>query len=162
MTTTNLTALEARYNELGEEIKRLKEAESAKTWPNDGDAYWSVDSGRVAEFLWVNDEFDGLIAYIGNIFRTQEEAEKELEARKVVAELKRQPGAKKFSLGEDNWSFGVDLSTMRMSNILTNAGLCDDGWHSIYFDSKESCKAAIKAVGESRIIAAAKWFAMGE
>ena len=90
----------------------------------------------------------------------KEEVISEVESRKVIAELRRQPGIKKFVIEEYNFCLRIDfwsgtISTDHWYSI-------DQGWQSVYFESAEAVLAAIKAVGKERIIKAAKWWAQGE
>lgn len=154
----SLRELEAKYKELGEEIERIK-ADSA--WPKSGDTYWVIGvRGQVFQGLCRNDSYDVDCVAIGNIFRTKEEVISEVESRKVIAELRRQPGIKKFVIEEYNFCLRIDfwsgtISTDHWYSI-------DQGWQSVYFESAEAVLAAIKAVGKERIIKAAKWWAQGE
>lgn len=158
--TNDLAALEAQYAKLGEEIERLKQAKEAAEWPRLGGTYFYISArGRVESCQWAYDNFDLSSKSIGNIFRTHEDAEKELEARIVTAELRQQPGRKAFVLGHKNWGVIVDFSNNTASN----------GWHSahalafasIYFESYEAVESAIQVVGADRIIAASRWLSMG-
>lgn len=190
MNTTTLQDLEAKYTELRAEIQKLKEAKEVgpqycdnyqhpikdeafweavcrvakevKAWPQRGDTYWAIyNDVEIESVCWLNDHVDRSRKAIGNIFRTQEEAEKQLEALKVVAELRSQPGRKKFVVGEGNW--GIEINLVRgMPPKCILIYTYETGWQSVYFDSKESVQAAINAVGVYRILAASKWFSQGE
>jgi len=166
---TDITALESKLKlkatledaitVLISEIEALKSAK-VKEWPQVGDVYFYISSaGMVLPSTWRDDNPDKDCAEIGNIFRTEAEATKELETRKTIAELRAQPGREKFVIGEYNHSLSVDFKIGVDVNAFTT---CDYGFASIYFDSAESVQSAIKAVGADRILAASKWLSMGE
>jgi len=157
----DITALEAKYKELGAEIDALKSAK-VKEWPQINDQYFTLlNDGKIftAHIRNVDLITNGCKA-IGNLFRTMAEATKELETRKTIAELRAQPGRKKFVDGEINYCVWVKL----------HGNLCivdsyigsDMGFASTYFESAEAAESAIKAVGAERILAASKWLSMGE
>ncbi len=155
-----LAQLEAKYAELGAEIEKLK-AEKTE-WPKVKDSYFAIDASGIGVHLlkWCGDANDRGFLNIGNCFRTREEAEAERDARLVVAELKRQPGAKKFDPSGQMYGFKPNLK-FNMLSYGRDFSL-NFSWYSTYFDSEESCKKAIVAVGEDRILKAARWWAMGE
>ena len=152
--------LEARLAEMQAELEKLK-SEKVAEWPKEGDEYWTIGtSGKPFAYEWEDDEHDNGTMAIGHIFRTEEEAEAEIEARKVIAELCRQPGARRFVVGGNNWSVVYNFH---------NKALWACVWESeppiqqsVWFESQESARAAIQAVGEERIIKAARWWALGE
>jgi hypothetical protein len=81
-----------------------------------------------------------------NAFLTYEEAEFEVERRKVIQELKR--FSKEFEYNENNRNIAFDFSEEEIfydcNNILQ--------YPYIYFESKEKAQEAVKSVGEDRVI----------
>lgn len=153
----NLTALEEKYAALGEEIAKLKAA--PKEWPQEGDKVWLLcTSGEHYEDTYFRLSCRNYLDQ-GSLFRMYARYA-ERDARAVVAELRRQPGRKKFIAANNNYCLCVDLS----DGEVFPDNLCgiDGGWHSIYFESEQATINAIKAVGQERIVKAARWWAMGE
>lgn len=154
----NLKALEEKYAALGEEIAKLKAA--PKEWPQAGDEMWGLfGTGQIIPVSYFNLAHKNYLDQ-GNLFRTEAEALAERDARAVVAELRRQPGRKMFIEEEGNDGFVVDLVSGSVS--IHNWYADSNGWHSIYFESEQAARDAIKAVGKERILKAARWWAMGE
>jgi hypothetical protein len=154
----DIKALEAKYKELGVEIKALKSAK-AEEWPKYGDIYF-VASDEYEQFTYVGDKVDCRFQKTGDIFRTKIEAIKERETRKTIAELRAQPGRKKFVVNDENYCIDSVFDDKRVEvNVLNYS---NHGFASTYFESKQAVQAAIFKVGEERILAAAKWLAMGE
>jgi hypothetical protein len=158
----DIKALEAKYKELGAEIEALKESAKVKEWPQINDMYFTIlnDGEIFCSHAYNVATINNGSKLIGNIFRTKEDAEKELETRKTIAELRAQPGRKKFYLGAANYCVA---NTFGHNSVYVESLLdCNYGFASTYFESKQAVQAAIIKVGEARILAAAKWLAMGE
>jgi len=154
--------LEARLAAMRAELEKLKaEKATDAEWPKEGDIYFSIATlGDIVKYCWGGDDGDTALASIGNIFRTKQEAEAELEARKVVAEFRCQPGARWFVIGENNWSVVYNFHHKALWACIWDAQPSIQ--QSVWFESQESAHAAIQAVGEARIIKAARWWALGE
>jgi len=171
----NLQELEAKYAELKElinygrrqidkdleditkEIEKLKA--EPKVWPQVGDRYWYITSDGEVKFAFNNSDWDKLLFAIGNCFRTREEAEAELDARKVVAELRRCEGAVPYSKNGCVSTIYANLSNGIVQVATDTFG--DSALHC-FFEYREHASAAIAKVGKERIISAARWLAMRE
>lgn len=143
--------------------KKIQELESIKAvdeWPEIGDIYYAIDFGESTAYTFENDRVDNQFKAIGNIFKTQEEANAQLEALKVCHELRSQPGSKKFESRASNFYAYVGLDDESISWGVSYYG--PSSFTQAYFDSEESCQAAINKVGKDRIIKSARWLAMGE
>lgn len=112
-----------------------------------GKKYYTIDGfGEVLGWTYDGHPADmGAIA-IGNIFRNIEEAEFELEKRKVVAGLKRyscnfMPNSKA--------TYIVYSCATRDIRIFETSYIKQD---TIYFKDKETAELAIEKVGEDRIL----------
>ena len=142
-------------------IAKLEEAEKAATWPNVGDTYFLITSDDIIfSSRWGEKPADRLCLATGNCFRTKAEAEKELEARKVIAELRRCAVARKFVVGKYNYGISCNLQTEVLE---VNVWQCNaSSFGQVYFETLDQARSAIQTVGAARIIAAAKWLAMGE
>lgn len=153
----DLKQLQQRYEELGAEIRRLSEQDD-KNWPQIGERYYVIrTNGDISESRFDNDLFDSATKSIGNVFRSQEHAEKEREALQVLAELRRQPGRKSFEYDVDNYFVEIRLSGGLSVSVWRNNMA---GFGQVYFNSHQACQSAIQAVGADRILAAARWLAV--
>lgn len=89
---------------------------------------------------------------LGNCFLTEEEAEYELERRRIENEMLRLGGRRNFNKGECNWyiyilrDFGNKYS-IRYTYDRDN----NDGRWKIYFDSFKDCSNAVNLIGEDKI-----------
>lgn len=92
------------------------------------------------------------------MFKTQQEAEAELHARKVVAKLRQQPGRKGFKFDDANYSITVSLTECTFVDYWNTTA---HGFAQTYFKTAQDAENAIKAVGADEILKAAKWLAMG-
>ena len=60
------------------------------TFPKEGDVYWLLDqNGHIRSTYWHNNEFDFKCMSIGNVFKTYEDAEFEIERLKVIAKMRK-------------------------------------------------------------------------
>lgn len=142
--------LEKKLSELKEELNK---PDSKVFKPKLNDYYYTIlATGEIAYIIWTYDDYDIDRYAIGNCFRTQEEAEFEVERLRVIAQLKRfaeehnEPLDWKdstqskyyifFSADDSNIYYGFTLLAKR---------------NDIYFSSKELAQQAIKAIGEERI-----------
>jgi len=139
--------------------KEMAAAQAPKPWPQIGDMYWAVIStGRVTAEKWANTAVDQDRLSIGNIFRTEADAEREVKAHKLLAELRRQPGRKAFVYGDINWGISVQEGSVTATwHMIANGS-----WQSIGFSAEQHVLAAVEAVGEDNIRAAAEWLSRGE
>ena len=136
-------------NEL-EEIKKEveKQEEKGKTWntwqPWEGEDFSYIDEdGEVHEDYM--DVYHESKYRIGNMFKSEEDAEFMVERLRVIQELKQ--FARPFKQGEENYfmyyhhnydRINIDCFVRRQQNEL-------------YFESEEIAQKAIKTVGEERI-----------
>lgn len=83
--------------------KSLKDFSHKKPWPQEGDKYWlALESGGTTELQWDNDGLDRSYKGMGNLFRTKEEAEKELKLRKAITRV-RLYIEENFGVFEPDW-----------------------------------------------------------
>ena len=113
-----------------------------------GNKYYFIDDTLyVIESTWVNETIDINRRNVGNCFLTREEAEFEVERRKVeVIFLKY--GRREFLCNRDNWllSYYGDINKF---DIDSYSSLASQG--TIYFDTKKLLVQAIKETGEDNI-----------
>lgn len=132
---------EQRIRELEDKYKPEEE------WPESGDDYWYIfGSGKVSRSFWVDATLDKRMLEIGNVFKTKEEAEFEVERRKVLCELEKL--GKPFNFGIENWYVylnkhsDIDYSLKYESEVV---------YGDYYFSSYDEAKEAIDKIGEDRI-----------
>lgn len=141
--------------EINEDILKelLIEPKSNTIWDLEcGDIYYFITSqGRIEKTTWDDYEVDKERRDIGNCFLTREDAEFELERRKVETELLKYGGTRNaMSLGADTEKWRIayyhsDLELQRNIHINIDIQGC------IYFKSKEDAQRAIDEIGEKRI-----------
>ena len=144
---STLEELETKIKELASEIEKLKAEKENEPWkPKDGDKYWLIShNGYVVQVRWMGDEAEDDIYAIGNVFRTQEEAEFRAEQLKVEAELRR--FARPFKNGGKNYMLQYLLNGDKIVITYFEVSQCGN----VYFPSKEIARKAIDTVGEDRI-----------
>ena len=138
-----------------DEIKALKEriaeleelAKEEQDFPQDGDGYWCIeDSTEVGRFIWDGDDFDNELLSVGNVFRTEEEAEFAVKKLKVEAELRK--FSRPFEKGEYNSYifFYIDGDYLEVGHKVSTPSQ-----GAIYFESTTIANEATDTVGEERI-----------
>ncbi|MGX7077454.1 hypothetical protein [Globicatella sanguinis] len=139
--------LEMKIKELSEEIERLKAEKEKEVWkPKCGDKYWTIShNGYVVQARWMGDEAEDDIYAIGNVFKTEEEAEFRVEQLKVEAELRR------FSRPFKNDSENYTLRYWQDEDILEIICFEFSQCGNLYFPSEDIAQKAIDTVGEERI-----------
>ena len=140
--------IEALETEFNEKIKALKaEAQQRDEFPQEGDFYWIIeDSTEVSRYAWEGDDFDNQHLPVGNVFKTKDQAEFEVEKLKVEAELRKfsvpfEPMVDNFYMVLDTSDGVIDIWSMRYSKAQG----------AIYFESKKTAIEAIQSVGKERI-----------
>lgn len=134
-----------------DEIKALKERiaelEEHELFPQEGDDYcYTTMFGRVCHGSWDNLDSETKMLELGNIYRTEEEAEFDVEKKKVETELRKY--SIPFELYKDNYSIELSWEDMLFKvdshAIYQSVGV-------VYFGSEQKAWDAIEAVGEERI-----------
>lgn len=136
--------------ENGEDIHILLESPKPKTVGDlkKGDLYYCTDiDGEIIKDVWCGAYQDE--REMGNAFLTKEEAEKDVERRKVEALLLQHGGRRWFNT--NTWNY-----FLRDENHLGNDFWIDEIWASpvqgvIYFDTKEQIEKAVSEIGIERI-----------
>ena len=115
----------------------------------EGDTYYSIyGNGNVSsEKKWFDDDYENNYREIGNVFLTREEAEFEVERRRIETKMIRLGGKRKPEQGKANWFFEYRPSSGGIE-ILWSSYETDQG--VIYFDSEEKAKKALETIGEER------------
>lgn len=107
--------------------------------------------GNVHHGFWDGSSSSIAIRDTGGCFLTREEAEDEIERRKVETEMLRLGGRREFKNGENNYYIVCDFDSSHFAiRIFNNKS---DGFApmTIYFDSAKECRNAIETIGEDRI-----------
>lgn len=107
--------------------------------------FFVTSSGNILDWYW-----DEQPTKIGNCFLTKEEAEYELERRKIEAEMLRLGGRREFKKGEDNYYIFCEFSSDYDTRIYKEKD-GSFGKGMIYFDSIKECMNAIDSIGVDRI-----------
>jgi len=89
-TKEELIELQDQHAKMGKKIKALELSLKANdAWPQYDDRYLYVSSqGDICGFKYNGGDFDQDCQSLGNMFRTEEEAEHEVKRRKVTTKLK--------------------------------------------------------------------------
>ena len=137
-----LKALKERIAELEEQAKEEQE------FPQDGDIYWYISLyGAICCESWDGDNIETYMLGVGNVYKTEQEAEFAVEKMKVEAELRKY--SRPFKEGEnENW-FILWGTYKKEVQIDWSRKLVRQG--TIYFESREKANEAVESVGEERI-----------
>ena len=117
-----------------------------------GDRYYEITHAATIGYCvhahrWDNIPYEKESRNIGNIFLTEEEAEFEIERRKIETILLKH-GRRNFKGHENNFYIFYDYFCKELE-IGNNCILGYQG--TIYFDTTELCQKAINEVGEENI-----------
>ena len=151
--TEMLDKINALETEIANLRAELEKPDTPGPWvPEKGEKFWLIyNFGAVnGQYQWDNDAFDRGKLSIGNIFRTQEDAEFMLERLKVLAELRRL--AKGFvpdwrDTNQKKWYLCCDVG----GSIHCDYTYGISYGVPVYFQSREDAQAAIEAVGAERL-----------
>lgn len=136
--------------QLIEEMEKTTKEQEEDEFPKLGEDYWFLHTdGELDYEAWDNMSCDRLRLAIGNVFKTEEEAEFALDKLKVIAELKKfaEPKDTKWDGKERHYFIGWNY---KMTGIEINY-IYTYKQNIIHFESEEKAKEAIEAVGEDRI-----------
>ena len=114
--------------------------------------YFVTVVGQIFTGTWNNWNTQIENRKLGNVFLTKEEAEYELERRRIENEMLRLGGRRNFKKGELNWYIYFGVSVTNKNSIRYNYDIDNnDGRWRIYFDSFKDCSNAVKLIGEDKI-----------
>lgn len=155
----NIEEMEKEFNQLmkqGQELlEKMKETEIAdvskkvKRWkPKLEDEYFCVDSigGIKKTFFSLNSNTDVFNHRIGNCFKTEEEAQKELDRRIAEQELLDMVDAK---MSDENCKWIIEYDPRGPVFYPNNAFFRFTT--PLLFSSKESCQKAIDTLGDDKL-----------
>ena len=137
-----------RIEELEKELLELKEqVKEQQEFPQSGERYWySNGGGMVNSCFWKSEQFDLNRYRIGNMFKTEKEAEFAVEKLKVEAEL--QKFGRPFK--EDEYNYFIQIHPSH-NNIVVESDDFYQTQGTIYFESTAIANEAIDTIGENRI-----------
>ena len=137
-----------RIEELEKELLELKEqVKEQQEFPQSGERYWyNNGGGMVNSCFWKSEQFDLNRYRIGNMFKTEKEAEFAVEKLKVEEELRK--FSRPFEYGRFNYYLFFNIESDNLDVQFTS--YCPPQG-SIYFESEEKAQQAIKSVGKERI-----------
>ena len=121
----------------------------SKWKPKIGEEYWYIGIEYISEVwsnTWYGDELEEKYFTVGNVFKTKEEAEFQLERLKVISELKS--FSTKLQINKDNYGIEYDAIEKEIY-IYNNIHMSTGG---IVFDTKKDAENAIEAVGKDRVL----------
>lgn len=141
--------VELDENILDELVKYL----IAPSWVGKDNRYFAIqDDGIVREHVYEGDGADFTNIEMGNFFQTKEEAEFEVERRKIETEMLRLGGTRDFwSIGDEevekyyvNYSYYRNLVYVSFNSVHHKAGI-------IYFPTEELAQKVIEKIGRDRL-----------
>lgn len=113
--------------------------------PKDGEHYYSVLSdGDIRDYVWNSDVIDNSNCKLGNIFKTEEEAQKELDRR--IAEQELLDLADYDEKEREGWIIVFDFDLKFVPSNFSHRYACFPR-----FASEESCQKAIDTLGTDKL-----------
>lgn len=131
-------------------IEKLEKPKPQSVWDlQENDTYFCVNSsqGNWLKSMWTNGKIDKNRLEMGALFLTPEEAEQDLERRKVETLLLKHGGRRWFNGYNHNFYIGLDEYEEHLKAYI----LMTPTQGTIYFDTKEEAEKAIKEIGTDRI-----------
>ena len=151
----------AIVKEFTEKIQKLadinkdknKEKETDKRWkPNWGENYFRIGAfDDIVSLKWENDVFDNKYYNARSVYKTKEEAEFEVERRKIMAELQNYADEHNGEIAHLSDAFWLGLDeddmsiTVEFESYLPPVG-------AVLFSDSDIAYDAIEAIGEDRIL----------
>lgn len=135
-------------NEMIDEFdKRVEALKEEQEFPQSGDDYWYIDDeGDLSDIIYTNHRADRYRQKVGNIYRTEDEAEFALEKLKVEAELLKLSDSWDLEITQYTFSFNWEVGEIEAEYPDYNQYP-----NSYYFNSVDDLQQAIETVGEKRI-----------
>lgn len=128
---------------------KLKKPKHKTVWDleNDDEYYYINASGYVNFSTYGEIESEENKVSVGNVFLTKEEAEKDVERRKVETLLLKYGGRRWFNGYNHNFYIGLDEYEEHLKAYI----LMTPTQGTIYFDTSARAEKAIYEIGENRI-----------
>lgn len=145
----NIKRRESRIKEID---KLVEELETKKWKPSLKEAYYYIGMvGSIYCTQYTDNDYDKSLISIGNYFKTEEEAEFELERLKVLEELKEFT----YDFSEEEWK-NNDLRKYCIIYRHNTDGIdidywCNSNYVTLQFKTEEDCEKAKEKIGEERL-----------
>jgi hypothetical protein len=139
--------------ELEAKLADLRKQQSAEEeWPKLGEHVWFLGGcGHIYQATWANNSLDNEALSIGNVFRTREEAEAELDRRKTLAILRKHAQGFVPDFGHGHCRIFVNLETGEARVYEYSEATCVVSVGTVVFPSVTSAQAALDEAGEDAI-----------
>ena len=130
-----------------------KKKEVNKRWkPKFGENYFSIVSfDNITSLEWENDVFDNKYYNTRNVFKTIEEAEFEVERRKIMIELQNYADKHNGEIAHPSYAFWLALDEDDMSITVENDSFLPPVG-TVLFSNGDIAYDAIESIGEDRIL----------
>lgn len=130
-----------------------KKKEVNKRWkPKFGENYFSIVSfDNITSLEWENDVFDNKHYNTRNVFKTIEEAEFEVECRKIMIELQNYADEHNGEIAHPSYAFWLVLDEDDMSITVENDSFLPPVG-TVLFSNGDIAYDAIETIGEDRIL----------
>ena len=130
-----------------------KKKEVNKRWkPKFGENYFSIVSfDNITSLEWENDVFDNKHYNTRNVFKTIEEAEFEVECRKIMIELQNYADKHNEEIAHPSYAFWLALDEDDMSITVENDSFLPPVG-TVLFSNGDIAYDAIETIGEDRIL----------
>lgn len=130
-----------------------KKKEVNKRWkPKFGENYFSIVSfDNITSLEWENDVFDNKHYNTRNVFKTIEEAEFEVECRKIMIELQNYADKHNGEIAHPSYAFWLALNEDDMSITVENDSFLPPVG-TVLFSNGDIAYDAIETIGEDRIL----------
>lgn len=148
-----IAEMEAGIAELKEKLEKAKDINSDVFIPENYEEYWRItDDGVICRSWWDKTTIDKNRLAIGNVFRTKEEAEFEIERLKVINELRQYAEPRDTKWDGKNDHYYITCTTFNSYENRINVYSSPlYKHHDIYFSSFFRAWEAIEAVGKDRV-----------
>ena len=132
--------------------KENKKKETDKRWrPNLGEIYFRINWDDIVSLTWENDTYDNKYYNVRDIYKTREEAEFELERRKIMIELQNYADEHNGEIAHPSYAFWLALDEDDMSITVENDSFLPPVG-TVLFSNGDIAYDAIETIGEDRII----------
>lgn len=141
--------------DLQNKIKILEEAqveEESNIWkPKKNDEYsFITNTGSILTTIWLDTTVDINRFITNNVFKTIQDAEFEIEKRKVFMDLKKFSESENHKWNDSNLHYFLYYSNDQNGYIGIDYDVCEHKG-GIYFESEEKASNAIDAIGTDRL-----------
>ena len=137
----------ANLNKEEQEKKEIK-----KRWrPNLGEIYFRINWDDIVSLTWENDTYDNKYYNVRDIYKTKEEAEFEVERRKIMIELQNYADEHNGEIDHPSDALWIAFDEDDMSiTVETESYLPPVG--AVLFSDGGTAYDAIETIGEDRIL----------